>query len=115
MQYNSIQSIPAICFHVDLVQVPKLLSCPHSQHQVMWLLGKIFWALAILPPLAEAWHPGLLGSWLMIPAIFAVIYGRPGGSMGVLFWVPNSKGEWQNGKCCDMIQVFFLEDFDDTP
>jgi len=29
------------------------------------------------------------------------------GSMGVLFWVPNSKGEWQNGKCCDMIQVFF--------
>ena len=82
MQYDSIQSIPAICFHVDLVQVPKLLSS-HSQHQVMWLLGKIFWALAILPPLAEAWHPGLLGSWLMIPAIFAVIYGRPGGSMGV--------------------------------
>lgn len=49
--------------------------CDTLKMIVMWLLGKIFWALAILPPLAEAWHPGLLGSWLMIPAIFAVIYG----------------------------------------
>jgi len=41
----------------------------------MWLLGKVFWFFAILPPLAEAWHPGVFGSWLMIPAIFTVIYG----------------------------------------
>eukprot|EP00930_Biecheleria_cincta_P031412 TRINITY_DN21806_c0_g1_i1.p1 TRINITY_DN21806_c0_g1~~TRINITY_DN21806_c0_g1_i1.p1 ORF type:complete len:522 (-),score=86.10 TRINITY_DN21806_c0_g1_i1:53-1576(-) len=42
---------------------------------LMWILGKFFYFTAILPVLAEAWHPGLFGSWLMIPAIFAVVWG----------------------------------------
>ncbi|CAE7660149.1 SLC35F6 [Symbiodinium pilosum] len=49
--------------------------CDTLKMILMWLLGKGFWLLAILPPLAEPWHPGLLGSWLMIPAIGAVVYG----------------------------------------
>ncbi|CAE6947905.1 SLC35F6 [Symbiodinium natans] len=49
--------------------------CDTLKMIMMWLLGKAFWLLAILPPLAEPWHPGLLGSWLMIPAIGAVVYG----------------------------------------
>lgn len=49
--------------------------CDTLKMILMWLLGKCFWFLAILPPLAEPWHPGLLGSWLMIPAIGAVVYG----------------------------------------
>eukprot|EP00439_Symbiodinium_sp_Y106_P054714 s4225_g7.t1 len=49
--------------------------CDTLKMILMWLLGKCFWFLAILQPLAEPWHPGFLGSWLMIPAIGAVVYG----------------------------------------
>eukprot|EP00435_Cladocopium_sp_Y103_P054867 s1089_g18.t1 len=69
--------------------------CDTLKMIVMWLLGKIFWALAILPPLAEAWHPGLLGSWLMIPAIFAVIYGPSLGDPGIRG--PNRMLMFKNG------------------
>jgi len=42
---------------------------------LMWGLGKLFWLCGIFPFLAEAWHPGFIGSWLMFPAILAVVYG----------------------------------------
>jgi len=41
---------------------------------LMWMLGKVFWLVGIFPILAEAWHPGLIGSWLMLPAIAIIIY-----------------------------------------
>mmetsp|Transcript_94121 Transcript_94121/g.243627 ORF Transcript_94121/g.243627 Transcript_94121/m.243627 type:complete len:521 (+) Transcript_94121:76-1638(+) len=41
---------------------------------LMWMLGKTFWFFGFFPVLAEAWHPGLIGSWLMLPAICIIIY-----------------------------------------
>eukprot|EP00443_Scrippsiella_acuminata_P044409 CAMPEP_0115284290 /NCGR_PEP_ID=MMETSP0270-20121206/60817_1 /TAXON_ID=71861 /ORGANISM="Scrippsiella trochoidea, Strain CCMP3099" /LENGTH=591 /DNA_ID=CAMNT_0002701233 /DNA_START=26 /DNA_END=1800 /DNA_ORIENTATION=- len=41
---------------------------------LMWILGKAFWFFGFFPVLAEAWHPGLIGSWLMLPAICIIIY-----------------------------------------
>eukprot|EP00429_Kryptoperidinium_foliaceum_P052537 CAMPEP_0176081466 /NCGR_PEP_ID=MMETSP0120_2-20121206/40751_1 /TAXON_ID=160619 /ORGANISM="Kryptoperidinium foliaceum, Strain CCMP 1326" /LENGTH=499 /DNA_ID=CAMNT_0017415235 /DNA_START=136 /DNA_END=1635 /DNA_ORIENTATION=- len=41
---------------------------------LMWFLGKLFWVVGIFPMLAEAWHPGFVGSWLMLPAIGIIIY-----------------------------------------
>mmetsp|Transcript_2574 Transcript_2574/g.7160 ORF Transcript_2574/g.7160 Transcript_2574/m.7160 type:complete len:259 (+) Transcript_2574:2-778(+) len=41
---------------------------------LMWALGKLFWGLNIFPMLAESWRPGLIGSWLMLPAIGIIIY-----------------------------------------
>jgi len=65
---------------------------------LMWLLGKLFYFMAIFPVLAEAWHPGLLGSWLMIPSIFAVVWGmmmfKNGVFMPVAF-VKCSDGTWR--------------------
>jgi len=65
---------------------------------LMWLLGKFFYFAAILPVLAEAWHPGILGSWLMIPAIFAVVWGMLMFKNGVYVpvrYVKCSDGKWR--------------------
>lgn len=84
----------------------------HVVAELMWLLGKIFWhlgavtrllctrprLLAILPPLAEAWHPGFFGSWLMLPAIFAVVYGMLMFKNGVFLPItygPDEDGVWR--------------------
>lgn len=48
--------------------------CDSVKLILMWSLGKGFWLLGILPVLAEPWHPGLIGSWLMLPAILIIIY-----------------------------------------
>jgi len=65
---------------------------------LMWLLGKFFYFAAIFPVLAEAWHPGILGSWLMIPAIFAVVWGMLMFKNGVYVpvrYVKCSDGQWR--------------------
>jgi len=41
----------------------------------MWLFGKIIWKSGTFPPLAEPWRPGLIGSWLMLPAFLIISYG----------------------------------------
>merc|ERR1711972_1223721 len=48
--------------------------CDAVKLVLMWFLGKAFWFFGVLPALAEAWHPGLIGSWLMLPSILIVIY-----------------------------------------
>lgn len=77
--------------------------CDTLKMIVMWLLAKAFWFLAILPPLAEAWHPGFWGSWLMIPAILAVVYGMLMFKNGVflpIVYEPDETGvrRWQERK-----------------
>jgi len=72
--------------------------CDTLKMILMWLLGKTFWLLAILPPLAEPWHPGLLGSWLMLPAIGAVVYGMLMFKNGVyvpITYVKDENGVWR--------------------
>jgi len=49
--------------------------CDAVKLVLMWGLGKAFWFFGFFPVLAEAWHPGLIGSWLMLPAILLIIYG----------------------------------------
>lgn len=60
---------------------------------LMWLLGKVFWFFAILPVLAEVWHPGYFGSVLMIPAMCATIYGMLMFKNGVFLPITYVKGE----------------------
>jgi len=42
---------------------------------LMWFCGKAFWLCGTAPYLAEEWHPGVVGSWLMLPAIPTIMYG----------------------------------------
>lgn len=66
---------------------------------VMWLLGKLFWEMAILPMLAEPWKPvdwrsgSLWGSWVMPPVAIIILYGTMVFKKSML--VPLV---WQDGK-----------------
>jgi len=59
---------------------------------VMWLLGKTFWLLAILPYLEEPWKScnfmegDYFGSWMMVPAMMGISYSLLMYQKGV--WMP---------------------------
>eukprot|EP00931_Biecheleriopsis_adriatica_P050057 TRINITY_DN28974_c0_g1_i1.p1 TRINITY_DN28974_c0_g1~~TRINITY_DN28974_c0_g1_i1.p1 ORF type:complete len:501 (-),score=118.42 TRINITY_DN28974_c0_g1_i1:182-1684(-) len=72
--------------------------CDTLKILLMWALGKLFYFCAILPVLAEAWHPGLLGSWLMIPVIVAIAWAMLMFKNGVyvpIYMVKASDGSWK--------------------
>merc|ERR1712194_113641 len=48
--------------------------CDAVKLVLMWFCGKAFWLTGTVPYLAEEWHPGLWGSWLMLPAMPTIMY-----------------------------------------
>merc|ERR1712194_123164 len=48
--------------------------CDAVKLVLMWFCGKAFCMTGTVPSLAEEWHPGLWGSWLMLPAMPAIVY-----------------------------------------
>merc|ERR1740121_856005 len=78
MLLHSSVHVSSDVMHIVILQHISALArtlCDAFKLILMWMLGKFFWLVGIFPFLAVAWHPGLIGSWLMLPAIFFVIYG----------------------------------------
>lgn len=77
MVLHLVAHVSSDLMHIVILQHISALArtlCDAVKLILMWGCGKLFWILGVLPFLAEAWHPGLIGSWLMLPAIIVVVW-----------------------------------------